>query len=43
MTVNLVEREHIDHFKSVVATGYQRETGMTPEIYVCSAVKGAEK
>ena len=42
-TVNLVEREHVDHFKSVVAAGYQRETGMTPEIYVCSAVKGAEE
>jgi len=42
-TVNLVELEHIDHFKSVVAAGYQRETGLTPEIYVCSAVKGAEE
>jgi galactokinase len=42
-TVNLVEWEHIDHFKSVVATGYQRETGLTPEIYVCSAIKGAEE
>jgi galactokinase len=42
-TVSLVEREHIDHFKSVVATGYQRETGLTPEIYVCRAVKGAEE
>jgi len=42
-TVNLVERQQIDHFKSVVAAGYQRETGLTPEIYVCSAVKGAEE
>jgi len=42
-TVNLVEHQQIDHFKSVVAAGYQRETGLTPEIYVCSAVKGAEE
>jgi galactokinase len=42
-TVNLVERDHVDEFKSNVASRYEQMTGLKPEIYVCNAVKGAEE
>ena len=42
-TVNLVDHDQVDEFKSVVATGYEKETGLKPDIYVCKAVKGAEE
>ena len=42
-TVNLVRRDKIDEFQNTVAAGYQEATGLTPEIYVCKAVKGAEE
>lgn len=42
-TVNLVARDQVDRFKRVVAPGYERATGLRPEIYVCQAVKGAEE
>jgi len=42
-TVNVVTREHVGNFKKQVAAGYEGETGLKPEIYVCSAVKGAEE
>jgi galactokinase len=41
-TVNLVAREQADTFSSALAMGYETETGFPPEIYVCSASKGAE-
>jgi len=40
-TVNLVNAENVDQFKRLVAQGYQAETGLAPEIYVCSAAAGA--
>jgi galactokinase len=41
-TVNLVARQQADSFSSALAMGYETETGFSPEIYICSASKGAE-
>jgi galactokinase len=41
-TVNLVAREQADAFSRALAAGYKDETGFPPEIYICSASKGAE-
>jgi galactokinase len=41
-TVNLVAREQADAFSSALAAGYEDETGFHPEIYICSASRGAE-
>ena len=41
-TVNLVAREQVDEFSRSLAAGYEDETGFSPEIYICSASKGAE-
>ena len=40
-TINLVEREGVDEFKSVVAKGYKNLMSIEPEIYVTTAVDGA--
>jgi len=40
-TVNLVEREQAQAFASSVASRYQKEIGIRPDIYVCSAADGA--
>ena len=42
-TVNLVAHEHLDDFKQTVAQGYERETELTPEIFVCDPVDGASE
>jgi galactokinase len=42
-TVNLVSIENVDEFQKQISVGYEKETGLTPEIYVCKAVKGAEE
>ena len=42
-TVNLVRRDKSDEFQNTVAAGYREATRLTPEIYVCKAVKGAEE
>jgi len=42
-TVNLVSRDNVNDFKDRVAAGYYKATGLKPEIYVCTAVKGAEE
>ncbi|MBL8207337.1 MAG: galactokinase [Blastocatellia bacterium] len=42
-TINLVKAENVRAFEQVVAQEYQRRTGYTPEIYVCSAADGAER
>lgn len=41
-TVNLVARGQADAFSNALAAGYEDETGFPPEIYICSASKGAE-
>ena len=42
-TVNLVAHEHLDDFKLTVAEGYERETKLTPEIFVCDPADGASE
>lgn len=41
-TVNLVAREQADTFSTSLTEGYISETGIHPEIYICSASNGAE-
>jgi galactokinase len=42
-TVNLVDVDHVDQFKTFVARQYERITRLKPEIYVCEASNGAEE
>jgi galactokinase len=42
-TVNLVKAEKAEEFRARVAEGYERVTGLKPEIYVCTAGNGAEE
>jgi galactokinase len=42
-TINLVAAENVDEFRRQVAAGYKNGTGLSPEIYVCSAAAGAEE
>ena len=42
-TVNLVMEENADAFRARVAEGYERVTGLKPEIYIRSAGNGAEE
>jgi galactokinase len=42
-TVNLVREEKADEFRARVAEGYERVTGLKPEVYVCSAANGAQE
>jgi len=39
-TVNLIAAESVDEFKQTVSRGYEDETGLTPEIYICTATEG---
>ena len=41
-TVNLVDVEKTEGFADQLASGYEAETGMHPEIYICQASQGAE-
>ena len=42
-TVNIVERDAVPALTDAINDRYPRITGLTPEIYVCSAVNGAEQ
>jgi len=42
-TVNLVKEEQADEFRARVAEGYERVTGLKPEVYVTNAGNGAEE
>ena len=42
-TINIVQVEHVERFKYVVARDYERFTRLKPEIYVCEASNGAEE
>lgn len=41
-TINLVQQEQAEAFAVQIAERYQRATGITPQIYVCSAEDGAQ-
>jgi galactokinase len=40
-TVNLVQQEMAEDFSRQLSTGYQRATGLHPEVYICHAADGA--
>lgn len=42
-TVNIVDRDAVPALTDAINERYPRTTGLTPEIYVCSAVNGAER
>ena len=42
-TVNLVAREHEENFKRFVTEGYERETKLKPEIFVCEPADAASE
>ncbi len=42
-TVNIVERDAVSALTDAINERYPGKTGLTPEIYVCSAVNGAER
>lgn len=42
-TINLVRTDCVTAFKARVSDGYERSTGRTPEIYVCSAAGGVKR
>jgi galactokinase len=42
-TVNLVESNCVESFIATVSQAYQKASKLTPEVYVCSAVNGAER
>jgi len=41
-TINLVAADDARKFQSVVATEYEKATGLRPDIYICAAAEGAE-
>jgi galactokinase len=40
-TINLADVRYIEEFREQVAQAYEQATGITPQIYVCSAADGA--
>jgi galactokinase len=42
-TINLVRADSVEQFKRTVSRGYERATGLAPEIFVCSAAGGASR
>jgi galactokinase len=42
-TINLVQADYVVEFKRTVAYGYERATGLVPEIFVCSTADGAKR
>ncbi len=42
-TVSLVAQEAVESFRQKLAAGYLQETGIQPDIYVCTAADGAGK
>jgi galactokinase len=42
-TVSLVAKEHVEEFQRRVSDGYQRQTGKSATVYVCSASEGARR
>ena len=40
-TVTLVQADTAERFQASIAESYKKETGITPDIYVCSATRGA--
>jgi galactokinase len=41
-TVNLVQAGDAEDFAAQIAERYQRKTGISPNVYICSAADGAQ-
>ena len=41
-TVNLVQGDNAEEFAAQVSERYQRQTGINPKVYICSAADGAQ-
>ena len=39
-TINLVKKAYVDAFEAAVSHGYQKVTGINPDIYICAAADG---
>jgi galactokinase len=42
-TVNLVEEQHAAAFEQAVAAGYEQQTGIRPDVFLCRAADGAKQ
>ena len=42
-TINLVDSDAVDDFRSRISAEYERRTGLAPEIYVCNAADGVKR
>lgn len=42
-TINLVSSEAVAEFQRRISTGYERRTGLKPDIYVCDAADGVQQ
>jgi galactokinase len=42
-TVNLVEEQHAAAFEKAVAAGYEQQTGIKPDVFLCRAADGAKQ
>ncbi len=42
-TINLVNSEAVAEFQRRISTGYERRTGLKPDIYVCDAADGVQQ
>lgn len=40
-TVNLVASNHVENFRDNIARKYKQQTGISPEVYICSPANGA--
>ena len=41
-TVNLVQQQHASDFASLISERYRQATGISPQVYICSAEDGAQ-
>lgn len=39
-TINLVKKAYVDAFEAAVSQGYEKQTGIQPDIYICAAADG---
>lgn len=42
-TVNLVEGNYVENFIAIIRDGYERETGLKAECYICRPSSGARE
>lgn len=42
-TINLVDADKVDAFRNHVSAGYQQQTGIRPDIYICHAADGVKR